>query len=359
MSFCNIEIPTIGTIMAVDTRFQSNKVIQFPAASSVPGRFITIKDLYGTAGNSSFTLSTTGVDLFNGFVPAIRVVSSFAALNLVSDGLQSWRLSGWTSGEYVGTTFSPSSISSLALWLDASDPWNQGSNSTLTQTILPIWYDKSGGERNGILSTSLTRFPSTIVNYFTSPNYLASLPQISNVAQSYNWNMDLFSTNTGTTLFLLGHWTSGAGSPVFQHGSVDGAVSYLRTVFRDTNNRVNIGFGGNSGTFNTAPAAPAITVPWLTTVVWDTIPNITWYNYNGANVGPPFRWNLSTTTVLPIVSPRFRINTTGNSGILEFLYYNEPLPSTTVSQIEGYLMWKWGQQGNLATAHPYKNFPPM
>jgi hypothetical protein len=47
--------------------------------------------------------------------------------------------------------------------------------------------------------------------------------------------------------------------------------------------------------------------------------------------------------------------------IAEFILFNGILTTTQRQQIEGYLAWKWGLQGNLTTgavAHPYKSFRP-
>ena len=41
--------------------------------------------------------------------------------------------------------------------------------------------------------------------------------------------------------------------------------------------------------------------------------------------------------------------------IAEILYYNTALSNTDRQNIEGYLAWKWGLQGNLPATHPYSN----
>ena len=55
------------------------------------------------------------------------------------------------------------------------------------------------------------------------------------------------------------------------------------------------------------------------------------------------------------------INTQGEPSdcdIAEVILYNSVLTTLQVQQIEGYLAWKWGLQGNLPVGHPYKNAPP-
>ena len=42
----------------------------------------------------------------------------------------------------------------------------------------------------------------------------------------------------------------------------------------------------------------------------------------------------------------------------EILIYNEPLPTSVMRMVEGYLAHKWGTVATLLNAHPYKNFTP-
>jgi hypothetical protein len=44
--------------------------------------------------------------------------------------------------------------------------------------------------------------------------------------------------------------------------------------------------------------------------------------------------------------------------IAETILYTEALSDTDVDKVNGYLAWKWGLQGNLPAAHPYKNSAP-
>ena len=43
----------------------------------------------------------------------------------------------------------------------------------------------------------------------------------------------------------------------------------------------------------------------------------------------------------------------------EILIYNEPLPTSVMRMVEGYLAHKWGTVGTLLNAHPYKSFAPI
>ena len=42
----------------------------------------------------------------------------------------------------------------------------------------------------------------------------------------------------------------------------------------------------------------------------------------------------------------------------EMLHFNKSLNTTERQQVEGYLAWKWGLNGNLPSTHPYSKFAP-
>ena len=44
--------------------------------------------------------------------------------------------------------------------------------------------------------------------------------------------------------------------------------------------------------------------------------------------------------------------------IAEVLVYNEPLPTSAMRMVEGYLAHKWGTVSTLQNSHPYKNYAP-
>jgi hypothetical protein len=48
----------------------------------------------------------------------------------------------------------------------------------------------------------------------------------------------------------------------------------------------------------------------------------------------------------------------GQYQIYEILLYDTFINTTQRQQVEGYLGWKWGLQGNLPSGHPYKNAAP-
>jgi hypothetical protein len=79
-------------------------------------------------------------------------------------------------------------------------------------------------------------------------------------------------------------------------------------------------------------------------------------------------WNgslVKSATASGIGFVNFFINTGGCCGgersdaqVAEVLVYNTAITSTPQRQIEGYLAWKWGLNGNLPTTHPYYGKSP-
>ena len=79
------------TVIAVDTRTGPPKIFTIPSASTMAGRLLIFKDFYGNAANSSFFLSTTGIDFLDSSNTVMRFASPYNAVSLQSDGIRNWR----------------------------------------------------------------------------------------------------------------------------------------------------------------------------------------------------------------------------------------------------------------------------
>jgi hypothetical protein len=75
------------------------KVLYLPTVSTNAGRFLMFKDYYGTASNSTFTLSTLGLDLLDDYNWRYTFSNAFGSMQLVSDGFRSWRTVGLYNGD--------------------------------------------------------------------------------------------------------------------------------------------------------------------------------------------------------------------------------------------------------------------
>ena len=98
-----IQIPANATNLLIDTRPAVSKLLQLPSVIANPGRVLMIKDFYGTAGNNSFTISTTGTDYIEDVIRSYTFSNSFGSVNLLSDGATSWRFIGSYDGTATST----------------------------------------------------------------------------------------------------------------------------------------------------------------------------------------------------------------------------------------------------------------
>ena len=106
MSITNVNIPTAQSFLLVDTRTGPNKVLFLPAASTLQGRYLSIKDYYGNATASTVTVSTTGLDRIDQRGIRYTLASSFGSVMLLSDGLRSWNMLGLYEGGDTATSMS-------------------------------------------------------------------------------------------------------------------------------------------------------------------------------------------------------------------------------------------------------------
>ena len=70
---------------------------------------IVVKDYYGTASNSTFTISTIGLDLIDDINWKYTFSNAFGAMSFLSDGRRSWRPMSLYNGLYTpsaGITYS-------------------------------------------------------------------------------------------------------------------------------------------------------------------------------------------------------------------------------------------------------------
>jgi len=152
MSVTNINIPTAQSFILVDTRTGPNKVLFLPAASTIQGRYLSIKDYFGGATNSSMTISTTGLDRIDQRGIRYTLASSFGSVMLLSDGARSWNMLGLYEG-------ADTAIPSVAI---VSNVVIVGANSTLSYGDYIFYYFTTVGNT----SITITNPDSTTINAF-------------------------------------------------------------------------------------------------------------------------------------------------------------------------------------------------
>ena len=135
MSVTNVTIPTTQSFLLVDTRTGPNKVLFLPTASTIQGRYLSIKDYYGNATNSSVTISTTGLDRIDQRGIRYTLASSFGSVMLLSDGLRSWNMLGLYEGGDTAVG-SVSSVNNGTVTATGGTVTTYGSNKVHTFTTV-------------------------------------------------------------------------------------------------------------------------------------------------------------------------------------------------------------------------------
>ena len=254
----------------------------------------------------------------------------------------------------ASTTFLPTIIPGMTLWLDAAT----NSNFTFSSgTTITNWIDKSGrgnnltatvlGTRtyqtntlNGLSTVSMqnSRFNSTAgVGHYPSDVYIVvKLNAIS--------TMDVFGIGSSDGVFhglQMGEYSNSAGG-----GNVGQA-------------RWDIGTDGFNRTGGTMSAANETSTSFL--IMQYSVANNNFYIYrNGVQLSYTNSWTFSPPTNLAFVIGSRNVNTTQylNGSIAEILCYNTQLSPYNRQQVEGYLAAKWGLQSLLPNTHPYYTTAP-
>jgi hypothetical protein len=185
MALSNITIPSFTTLIPVDTRTNNLKVLLLPTVSTNSGQFIMFKDYYGTASNSTFTISTTGTDLLDDINNRYTFSNAFGSMGFVSDGVRSWRTIGLYNGALTpsGSILQPNLPATPSVYLIASLYSGSGT-----------WFDSSPNGRNATLENGVIAKNAAgngiVLN--GSTNWI-----FPNVAVGNVWTLSAWYKNTG------------------------------------------------------------------------------------------------------------------------------------------------------------------
>jgi hypothetical protein len=193
MSLSNINIPSNGSIIPVDTRTTNLKVLLLPTVSTNSGRLITFKDYYGTSSNSSFYISTTGTDLLDDLGTRYTFSNAFGSISFLSDGVRSWRTIGFYDGALTPTVQDDIPLNPDARWSFLSTNYS------------------GGGTVNNVGSNTSVGSATVVANSYTSasPGYITVANQVSQYvlapsqASVQTIIMIVRVTNSGGNTYLL------------------------------------------------------------------------------------------------------------------------------------------------------------
>jgi hypothetical protein len=258
----------------------------------------------------------------------------------------------------ISSIFKPTNYAGCQLWLDAFDPFGNGSRQKSPLT-LTRWVDKSSSARhanmfNGSsISYSPTAFNNKPALLFTQTQNMSSAAAAGTFPTIFTFFMIYQRTGGGTYDTLVTRTVSNLAAPLdFYTATSSGNFSR------------NIGNGGAQSGYNTTSGSNFTNV---------TTPSLYYANATAAS-GLLDAFNFATpvdpssgmltgvyyadngTSIY--IGTRADSVTTLTASVSEVIVYSTTPTDQQRQTIEGYLAWKWGLVASLPAGHPYKNYPP-
>jgi hypothetical protein len=249
--------------------------------------------------------------------------------------------------------FTPLSIPSCYLWLDAAD----ANTLTLSGSSVSQWNDKSGNGYHASQATP-TRRPTL------QTNQINGLPAIKwdGVDDNLTGTMTYPTTGQTTLLVLFRIVALGDGSPVDQRIFDIGGNGYgnFASPSGSLSSEAILWLAGATypGSALYTQVAPTTGVK-LYSVLANGTSSLMWRYGNamatfgtGATITP-------TGTTYTLGNIASGANSSMFSGqIAEIVFYSRNLTTSERQQVEGYLSYKWGTTTSMPSVHPYKAIKP-
>lgn len=252
--------------------------------------------------------------------------------------------------------FAPTQIANCALWLDGAD----STCTPLSGTTVTRWIDKSGNNN----STTTTNGTPRLGNINGVPAVDFQTSSDSFYAEGASGTGIPYQPTTGFLTFFAVVSMRNLASPNTFGRIISCAAtnSGANTDFNTTTN-FTVTRAAATDEFSlyrisnvTTTTVADYNTPSLLTALFD---NTSAYFYlNGTLVGSfastgAFGFKYYAIAINITQKLTIQDNFTGLIG--EEIMYYAALSTAQRQQVEGYLSWKWGLQGNLPSDHPYKN----
>ena len=306
------------------------------------------------ANSKTTTITISGLAASTSYTVYVKTIRSYGV-----DNSGNYVHSAPTSGlnattSAVNTTFSPTTISGLQLWLDASDPNNTGTAPSNGSTI-STWYDRSGNGRNATANSAITYNTSGLSSGKAALTFLASNPRwltgSINITTNVMTVFHIFSYETSSSSYgrILG-MSSGPSAFDYDVGFFSNARDNGANTFSFYRNPVNM-------KQSVTPSTPFLCDFWYDgTNQYETLHNgSSTSNISSASLSSNF--NISYYAIAANTNIADTQYLTGS--ISEIIIFNTALSTTDRQTVEGYLSWKWGLQAKLASSHPYYLSAPL
>ena len=224
--------------------------------------------------------------------------------------------------------------------MDAADPTTVTGTTTVTQ-----WRDKSGNGRNLSNGSGTTSYANNAITLNSSYMFVTSAVNLISV-----------------TVFIVVKTTGGNNQTVFtgrpnsnvNWDSLDGFGFYM-----DSTSAIRFYGQQPTGKFSTFSVNTSTPRLFSFQSIGTSVSG--WYDGVSQSGGTLASTRTSTAQGFAI-GGEWNGSSYGNfivnASLYEIIVYNSDLTNNQRQQVEGYLAWKWGLQGNLPSDHPYKNAAP-
>jgi hypothetical protein len=298
--------------------------------------FSTVNTLWGGNAGSSYSYPFYSLSLGNPWQFQVQ---------LQNDPGRTLRTMGFTS-TFVGVfSFSPSSIGSMQLWLDANEVNGSGVVNPTQGTSISTWYDKSGRGNNAIGQSNPTMSTLSSLNivYFNSKSMNTPMP----------------SGGSNYSVFIIVNHSPAASYQRILNGGGSTSNSFL--FIGSCNAGQYASFVGNGTSFNDLTVnSPATTVSnkmSLLEMIINTGSNYPFVDGSNQTAKSGITTQFSTLNIGGVSGGDFGQAFTGYTG--EILFYSTVISPGNRVLNEGYLAWKWGISTSLQSWHPFYYRKPI
>ena len=261
------------------------------------------------------------------------------------------------TGGFLGR-WSPSSLSPY-MWYDAA----VNTSITLSGSNITQWNDLSGNGLHMTGTGAASTYPTytgTALNGYTTMNIncTTNFQYFQNTSASITTNqLTVFSvhknTFPGTGRVIYGRVFSMAILNTNQ--DYNAATTIAPLLYGTTSGRISLYYNGadraNAAVTSNTYVVAASRRNAGTASLWVNGTKAT----DGTGLGTT---NFNITTVR-MGTDMANADSGMNGALAEQIVFRSSLTDAQCDQVNGYLAWKWGLQGNLPNAHAYKNTPPL
>jgi hypothetical protein len=318
--------------------------------------------------NSAVSINTNGTNVFSTFPNISNLLFGTASdlsygytgyiddFKLYNSALTITDVSAIYNSAPAVSSYTPSSIAGLTIWLDAA------TSTSFSTTNGVTWQDKSGLGNHMTTTNTTTRYSlitSTLNNkptiYFPISDICLRNTNVLNESFpiTYFFVYAMGTTATGTNIngiMTSNYFPDDVNYTGGTNGEIQSTPIDVTSFF----------IGGTGGT----PLTNTITTPNTSSSFCIITIQIDGNN----NVSSQLIVNVNGTNQVTITSYVGTFNTSCKGIIIrpskqdmyisEILYYKSALSGYDIQKVEGYLAWKWGINSLLPIAHPYYSLAP-